>query len=104
MMRSSSPPKEAYLSTPIAKAQYVYITEDQFKQISTVISQDASLVEALMDFRARWIEANESDDPNAFAGSIDKIDKIKDIIATITNDPESTLLTSPIVLRYLELR
>ena len=94
---------DVFISYPVGKGQYICLTKAQFQQISACIDQDKWLVDALVDFRARWTEASEIDDPNAEPVEIVGLNKVRDIVETVTNDEESRELAVTVVIEYLKL-
>ena len=94
---------DVFIAYPIGKGEYLYLTRGQFEQISACIDQDKWLVDALADYRARWTEASESDDPDADAGDVAGINKIRDIVEAVTNNEESRELAVTVVIEYLKL-
>lgn len=95
--------KDAYISIPIGVGRYASITEEQYRDVCADIEKNQPLIDSLNDFKRRWHSANESDDPNAFAGDIELFGQLRAIVYSITNNPSSTLLANKIALRYLRL-
>ena len=94
---------DIFIAYPVGMEEYLYLTNGQFQQISTCIDQDKWLVSALADYRERWTEASESDDPDADPGDIIGINKVRDIVERVTNNNESRELAVTVVIEYLKL-
>ena len=103
MTEDSARSDEIFISYPVGKGEHLCLTKGQFQQISACVSRDRWLVDALADYRARWTEASESDDPDAEPGDIVGINRVRDIIEGITNNHDSRELAVVFIIEYLEL-